>query len=71
MIDFEFKVCLAELLHQFVAGRLTNDEFADRLPRSEDHAVREINRKSGICMTIFMLRMGGCSPLPPKLIVDA
>ena len=46
MIDPNSRRALGELLHQFVAGRLTNDEFAGRLPRSKDHAVREISRES-------------------------
>ena len=46
MIDRDSRQVLAGLLHQFVAGRLTNDEFADRLPSSKDHAVSEIKRES-------------------------
>jgi hypothetical protein len=46
MIDRNTRDTLAELLHRFVAGRLTNDEFSDRVPASDDQAVPEITRES-------------------------
>lgn len=39
MIDSSSRRIAAELLRQFAAGRLTNDEFADRWPQSLDPAV--------------------------------
>ena len=46
MIDRVSRDKLAELLHQFVAGRITNDEFQDRSPRSGDPAVREVVKEA-------------------------
>lgn len=39
MIDPPSRRLAAEMLRQFAAGRLTNDEFQDRWPRSLDPAV--------------------------------
>jgi hypothetical protein len=46
MIDRPGRDKLAELLHQFVGGRLTNDRFEDQLPKSRDVAVSEIEAES-------------------------
>lgn len=42
MIDRASRDALAELARHFVAGRITNRELEDRLPRSGDCAIREI-----------------------------
>ena len=42
MIDRAGRDALGELTHHFVAGRITNREFENRCPRSQDPAVREI-----------------------------
>lgn len=42
MVDSSTRRVAAELLRQFAAGRLTNHEFEDRWPRSDDPAVRVV-----------------------------
>jgi hypothetical protein len=42
LIDRASRDALAELARHFVAGRITNRELEDRLPRSNDCAIREI-----------------------------
>ena len=46
VIDRNARNALAELLHQFVAGRVTNDEFVERQPDSKDQAVLEIESEA-------------------------
>ena len=46
MVDREGRDRLAELLHQFVAARLTNDQFVENQPASSDPAVVEIENAS-------------------------
>jgi hypothetical protein len=42
MIDRTARDELAELLHQFVAGRITNYDFENSVPASDDPAIYEI-----------------------------
>ena len=42
MIDRSARNRLAELIRSLVSGSITNDEFEDRLPESNDKAVSEI-----------------------------
>src|SRR5258706_13175446 len=42
MIDRIARNRLAELIHQFVAGRLNNFDFEEQIPKSRDLAIREI-----------------------------
>ena len=42
MIDSRARSELAEAARALVAGRITNDQFEDRVPRSDDPAIREI-----------------------------
>ncbi len=45
MIDSRARSKLAEAARALVAGRITNDQFEDRVPRSDDPAIREIFAK--------------------------
>ena len=47
MIDIEARNKFAELLHQFIAGRIENFDFEDRVPNSEDPAINEIWWQAG------------------------
>lgn len=42
MIDRSARNTLAELIHLFIAGRIENFDFENRVPESEDFAIREI-----------------------------
>jgi hypothetical protein len=42
MIDRKARDQLAELLHQFIAGRIENFDFENRVPNSNDPAIDEI-----------------------------
>lgn len=42
MVDRSARNILAELIHQFAAGRVENFDFENRVPESEDFAIREI-----------------------------
>jgi hypothetical protein len=42
MVDRSARNILAELIHQFVAGRIENFDFENRVPESEDFTIREI-----------------------------
>ena len=45
MIDRDARSKLSEAARALIAGRITNDEFESRIPRSEDPAIREIYMK--------------------------
>jgi len=45
MVDRDARSQLAEAARALIAGRITNDEFERRIPRSEDPAIREIYMK--------------------------
>ena len=47
MIDIEARNKFAELLHQFIAGRIENFDFEDRVPSSNDPALSEIWWQAG------------------------
>ena len=47
MIDIEARNKFAELLHQFIAGRIENFDFENRVPNSEDPAINEIWWQTG------------------------
>jgi hypothetical protein len=42
MIDTHARTRFAGLIRQLVAGLVTNDQFEDRLPQSDDPAVHEV-----------------------------
>ena len=42
MIDHQARSQLAQAARALIAGRITNDQFEDRQPRSQDLAIREI-----------------------------
>ncbi|WP_213999725.1 hypothetical protein [Arsukibacterium sp.] len=50
MIDREARNRLAELIRALASGRITNDEFEDALPLSEDNAVKEVFHHGAWCL---------------------
>ena len=42
MVDMKSRRAAADLMQEFAAGKLTNDEFDERYPQSEDRAVQTI-----------------------------
>ncbi len=42
MVDMEQRRVAAELIRKFAAGQLTNDEFDEQYPHSEDKAIQTI-----------------------------
>jgi hypothetical protein len=42
MVDTEKRRAAAELIREFAVGQLTNDEFDEQYPRSEDKAIQTI-----------------------------
>ena len=57
----------AELLRQFAAGRLTNDQFEDAIPHSRDRAVREMFLFAwGFYDDLFEHRLRGRRRLSPE-----
>lgn len=47
MIDLDARNEFAELLHQFIAGRIENFDFENRVPNSDDPAINEIWWQAG------------------------
>jgi hypothetical protein len=67
MIDFTVRRAAAELLRQFVAGRMTNDELETRWPTSGDPAVREIRDAAWmLCSDLREYRLTGADRLPTE-----
>jgi hypothetical protein len=42
MVDIKSRIAAAELVREFAAGQLTNDEFDEQYPHSEDRAIQTI-----------------------------
>ena len=42
MVDTKNRIVAAELVREFAAGQLTNDDFDEQYPRSEDRAIQNI-----------------------------
>jgi hypothetical protein len=42
MVDMKSRMVAAELIEEFATGRITNDEFDEQYPRSDDRAVQTI-----------------------------
>jgi hypothetical protein len=45
MVDKEYRQVAAKLIEQFVSCRITNFQFRDRFPKSEDKALRAIETR--------------------------
>lgn len=50
MIDRRARNKLAELLRSLASGQITNDEFEDSIPESEDKAIIEVFSNGGWCL---------------------
>jgi hypothetical protein len=50
VVDRASRDCLAELIHQLAAGRISNDQFEEHLPRSNDPAIYEVFWNGAWCL---------------------
>jgi hypothetical protein len=66
MVDVQARAKFARLIRHLVAGLITNDEFEDRLPFSEDSAVHEVyfNGVWGLYSDLYKYRLVGKNRVP-------
>ena len=66
MIDAHARTRFAGLVRQLVAGLITNDQFEDRIPRSNDRAVHEVffNGIWGLYSDLYEYRLVGKDAVP-------